>query len=296
MPFCDECGSKLPVKSKFCAKCGAAVNNKAAQSQQAAQAAAAAATQPQPQAASPAQATPTQAQKAAQSNSAWKVLGILLGLFIAFVILVGVFGYDSSNRVTTGSGYDGNGNNLGTTSTCNDKAGSVTCGYCDASTTFSGNQYAGKCRYCPNGYACSGEICSSELTCKPASQPSGGNGGATATPGGNNGGNGGNGGGGTLTNFQFDARTGCPVQGSTSSWGNSDLECSQWIESQRCSIQVCTCTYPQMHGQVVRAYYRTSDGAYYPCSGSDNGRSCTNSAVAAAEHCGPPTQGPIVWG
>ncbi|MFH0973329.1 MAG: hypothetical protein V1817_00890, partial [Candidatus Micrarchaeota archaeon] len=232
-----------------------------------------------------------QTQKAAQSNSAWKVLGILLGLFLAFVILFGVFSYDVSNPVTTGSGYDGN--HVGTTQSCADKAGSVTCGYCDAKTTFSGNPHAGKCRYCPGGTTCSGEICSEELTCKSGAQPSAG---ATVNPTSGGGGNGGNGGGGTLTNFQFDARTGCPVQGSTSSWGSSNLQCSQMIESQRCSIQSCSCYYPQMHGQVVRAYFRTSDGAYFPCSGSDNSLSCTNAAIAAAEHCGPPTEGGIVWG
>jgi len=197
-----------------------------------------------------------------------------------------------------GSGYDGNGNNAGVTHACADKAGSVTCGYCSAAAAASsGSSHAGQCRYCPNGYACAGEICSDELACKPGTQtspqPSGV---ATAVP--TYGGNGGNGGndGGVLTNFDFDARTGCPVQGSTSSWGSSDLQCSQWIEAARCSIQSCSCRYPQSTGVKINAYYRSSDGAYYRCSGSGESLSCTSAAIAATEHCGPTPAPNIVWG
>jgi len=295
IPFCDECGSKLAAKSKFCQKCGAAVN---------AQSEAESAKATDASEASKAVVGSTQPK---QPNTATKVLGILLGLMLGAIILFAVIGYTESNVVPLGFDYNGNGS--GVTKICSDRTGSITCGYCDAGA-LSGNAYAGKCRYCPDGYACSGEICSTELTCKPAKpspvhpstqpssipsapQPSGV---PTVNPTSNPTINPTYGGGGTLTNFDFDARTGCPVQGSTSSWGSSNLQCSQWIEATRCNIQSCSCIYPQRTGQVVRAYYHTSDGAYFPCSGVDQTLSCTNAAIAAAEHCGPTPAPNIVWG
>jgi len=273
MPFCDRCGSKLPKSnSRFCPKCGSAVGGKAAQANL---------------------QGGTGAVKAAGSNLGWKVLGITLGLTLGCIILFGVMDNEGSSPLSTTSDYDGNptstvsGNEVTpsiTTQICADKAGSVTCGYCDPDMALSGNPHADKCRYCPSGTTCSGEICSEELTCKKASQSPGG----TATPATGDGGNGGNGGGGVLTNFPFDANTGCPVQGSTSSWGSSNLQCSQWIESQRCSIQSCQCYYSDAGGDTARAYYRTSDGAYFPCTGdARTGIDCRAAAEATALHCAP---------
>ena len=47
---------------------------------------------------------------------------------------------------------------------CSAKSGYVLCGYCDEDVIFSGNPNAGKCRYCPKGTKCQGDICG-ELTC-----------------------------------------------------------------------------------------------------------------------------------
>ena len=200
---------------------------------------------------------------------------------------------EGSSPLSTTSDYDGNptstvsGNEVTpsiTTQICADKAGSVTCGYCDPDMALSGNPHADKCRYCPSGTTCSGEICSEELTCKSASQvPAGG----TATPMPTNN-QPGNGGGGVITEFPFDSRTGCPVQGSTSSRGGVNLQCSQMVPAGRCSIQSCQCYYSDAGGDTSRVYYRTSDGAYFPCTGDGRtGIDCRAAAQATALHCAP---------
>lgn len=80
-----------------------------------------------------------------------------------------------------------------------------------------------------------------------------------------------------ISNVQVDSRTGCPAQ--------RDLQCSGWIETGRCQIQSCTCYYSELHGDTTAAYYHTSDGAYFRCSGAGQTLSCIAAAQAAAQHC-----------
>lgn len=282
------CGGKLPTSnSKFCPKCGSAIGGKAARAQQAA-------------------APANLSGKAGGANAtgpspAWKTLMIAFGVVIAVILAVWILGYEESNPgsnpIATAFSYIENkltGSNPGstapsygtssrTTQTCSDKAGFVTCGYCDLDVVLSSNPYAGKCRYCPDGTTCSGEICG-ELTCKNSGQAPGG---GTTTPGS---GNNQPSGGGVITEFTFDSRTGCPVQGSTSSRGGVDLQCSQMVPAGRCSIQSCECYYSDAHGSNARVYYRTSDGAYFPCTGDGHTSiDCRAAAQAAVNHCVPST-------
>ena len=281
------CGDKLPKSnSKFCPECGAAIGGKAALPQQAA-----AQTNLQGKAGG---------ANATGPSTMWKALGIAFGLVIGIILVLWILGSEGSdpgsNPIATALGYVENkltgsnagstalGNRAGATQICADKAGFVTCGYCDPDVVLSSNPYAGKCRYCPDGTTCSGEICGS-LTCKKAGQTSGD---GTTTPGSGN--NQPSGGGGVITEFTFDSRTGCPVQGSTSSRGGVDLQCSQMVPTGRCSIQSCECYYSDAHGSNARVYYRTSDGAYYPCTGdSRTGIDCRAAAQATVNHCGPAT-------
>ncbi len=280
IPFCDTCGSKLSKSnSKFCPNCGANMGGKAAQPQQAA-------TQANPQ---------SEAAKATGPSDGWKTAGIILGLAIGAIIIFGFLGSNASNYTTTTSGSEGSqtgtrtttsgseGNQVGTTPTCTVKAGSVSCGYCDPNIALSGSPYAGMCRSCPSGTTCSGDICGN-LTCKRTSQVSDG---GTATSAAGNNQQQGNGGG-VITNFPFDSRTGCPVEGSTSSYGSVNFECSQMVPAGRCAFQGCTCYYSGVHGDTGNAYYHSSDGAYFPCSGNEQtGLDCRAAAQAVVSHCSP---------
>jgi hypothetical protein len=68
-------------------------------------------------------------------------------------------------------------------SPCDDKAGSVTCGYCKQDAVTSGNPNAGLCRYCASGSTCVGDVCG-DLTCvSPGGGGGGGGGGTTCAPG-----------------------------------------------------------------------------------------------------------------
>lgn len=58
---------------------------------------------------------------------------------------------------------------------CSAESGYTLCGYCDEDALLSGNPYAGKCRYCPNGYTCQGSVCG-ELTCAGSGGTSDGSG------------------------------------------------------------------------------------------------------------------------
>lgn len=60
---------------------------------------------------------------------------------------------------------------------CDERSGSVLCGYCDQDAATTSNPAAGKCRYCDAGTTCTGEICG-DLSCV---SPDGG-GGGTCTP------------------------------------------------------------------------------------------------------------------
>ena len=80
-----------------------------------------------------------------------------------------------------------------------------------------------------------------------------------------------------VSDVQVDSRPGCPAQ--------SNLQCSQWITAGRCQIQSCTCYYSGLHGDTAAAYYHTSDGAYFRCSGAGQTLHCTEAAAAAAQHC-----------
>jgi len=82
--------------------------------------------------------------------------------------------------------------------------------------------------------------------------------------------------GGTST-VVVDTRTGCPSQ--------SNLECSPWIAAGSCQLQSCTCYYSTRSGDTTAAYYHTSDGAYFRCSGAGQTLSCIAAAQAAAQHC-----------
>jgi len=79
------------------------------------------------------------------------------------------------------------------------------------------------------------------------------------------------------TSGQVDSRTGCPSY--------YDLQCSGWIQASRCSIQSCTCYWSGSRGDSTSAYYRTSDNAYFPCTGNGDAISCIAAAQAAAQHC-----------
>ena len=193
----------------------------------------------------------------AKASAFWKAMGIIFSVILAAFLVYAITGYIGSD---SGSATD-----------CAKQAkpGAVTCGYCDSGT------HAGQCRYCPSGTTCSGEICG-EMTCKGGSQP-----GVTTTPGTTNpGGNSGVGaypGDPPLSSF-----TGCPPQG----LAGVDLQCSQFTGNYEfCSIQSCTCYYSDHTGSTARAYYHTSDGLFFPCSGASSAISCVAAAEAAAEHC-----------
>ncbi|MCX6768201.1 MAG: hypothetical protein NTY90_05790 [Candidatus Micrarchaeota archaeon] len=229
-----------------------------------------------------AQASPQgEAAKATGPSTAWKVFGILFGLVLGAMIILAIGGISILAIASSlGSDLNNGGNGNGATQTCADKAGSVTCGHCPADA---GGSHAGTCRYCQSGYTCSGEICG-EMTCKSASQVPGG---ATATPvsGSNQPGSSGYG---VIREFPMDSRTGCPVQGSTSSRGNVDLQCSQMVPTGRCSFQSCQCYYSDVRGSTSNVYYHSSDGAYFPCSGNGHdGIDCRAAAQAVASHCVP---------
>ncbi|OPY38395.1 MAG: hypothetical protein A4E35_00818 [Methanoregula sp. PtaU1.Bin051] len=80
-----------------------------------------------------------------------------------------------------------------------------------------------------------------------------------------------------ISDGQVDSRTGCPAQ--------SNLQCSGWITAGSCQIQSCTCYYSGLHGDTTAAFYHTSDGAYFRCSGAGQTISCVAAAQAAAQHC-----------
>ena len=80
-----------------------------------------------------------------------------------------------------------------------------------------------------------------------------------------------------IYNVPVDDRTGCPAQ--------NDLQCSGWIAAGSCQLQSCTCYYSGLHGDTTAAYYHTSDGAYFRCSGAGQTLSCIAAAQAAAQHC-----------
>ena len=82
--------------------------------------------------------------------------------------------------------------------------------------------------------------------------------------------------GGTST-IQVDSLTGCPAQ--------RDLQCSGWIEANRCRIQSCTCNYSGLHDDTTASYYHTSDNAYFRCSGTGQTINCEAAAQAAAQRC-----------
>ena len=56
---------------------------------------------------------------------------------------------------------------------CDDKSGSVTCGYCAEDVILSSNPHAGMCRYCSSGSSCQGEVCG-DLSCVTAGGGGGG--------------------------------------------------------------------------------------------------------------------------
>lgn len=82
---------------------------------------------------------------------------------------------------------------------------------------------------------------------------------------------------GVTSSVEMDSRTGCPVQ--------NNLQCSGWIDAGRCQIQSCTCYWSGLHGDTTAAYYHTSDGAYFRCTGAGQTINCIAAAQAAAQHC-----------
>ena len=76
-------------------------------------------------------------------------------LFFVFVISIILFL----------SGCLSNRSNGSFSSQCQGKVGYTLCGYCSEDAMTSGNPNAGQCRYCKQGYTCSGDICG-EITCK----------------------------------------------------------------------------------------------------------------------------------
>lgn len=63
---------------------------------------------------------------------------------------------------------------------CDERSGSVLCGYCDQDAATTSNPAAGKCRYCATGTTCTGDVCG-DLTC--VAPDDGGGGGYTCAPG-----------------------------------------------------------------------------------------------------------------
>lgn len=61
---------------------------------------------------------------------------------------------------------------------CPAEVGQTLCGYCSEDRMATGNPHGGQCRYCPEGYSCSGDICG-DITCKAGG--GGGGGGGTKT-------------------------------------------------------------------------------------------------------------------
>ncbi|VVB66889.1 Uncharacterised protein [Candidatus Norongarragalina meridionalis] len=262
MKHCTECGSKLPQPNpKHCPECGAALAGTKAAAQPAQQAGAAAAAAKGP-------------------NTLLTILGITLGLALGAILISAIVNSPGGDYgyATPSPGTDHN------TITCPVKIGETTCGYC-AQTD--------KCYYCKNGYACSGDICaltcqkqspSASATAQPQNSATPTAGIVTGQPGD---------GIVIIDDPPIDSRTNCPPQGYSGPRGSVSLECSQWVTAGTCSIQSCSCYYSDHTGDTVRAYYHTSNGAYYPCSGSSSTLSCTASVQALAADCGgsPPWSG-----
>ena len=145
---------------------------------------------------------------------------------------------------------------------------STSAGYCCPSEYT--HYYDGKCHQCSEGYykydTSAGYCCLSGYPYyydgKCHSQSSGSSSGSNTV---------------VIYNVPVDDRTGCPAQ--------KDLQCSGWIATGSCQLQSCTCYYSGLHGDTTAAYYHTSDGAYFRCSGAGQTLSCIAAAQAAAQHC-----------
>lgn len=56
---------------------------------------------------------------------------------------------------------------------CNEKSGSVLCGYCNEDVVLSSNPNAGKCLYCGSGSTCTGPVCGAMSCVGPGGVPGG---------------------------------------------------------------------------------------------------------------------------
>jgi len=80
-----------------------------------------------------------------------------------------------------------------------------------------------------------------------------------------------------MSTVPAESLTGCPAQ--------SDLQCSGWIDVNRCQIQTCDCYDSGIDKDAAAGYYHTSDNAYFRCSGAGQSIDCTAAAEAASQHC-----------
>jgi hypothetical protein len=133
MAYCRKCGKEITSGDKFCANCGANIEAKA----------------------SPAKIG-TKKENIEQhvapvKNRSSKLkggLGILFSLALAAAIFYVMGGFEPISDHFV----------------CLERPGENSCGYCPVNATTNGTAHAGKCRYCPMGYSCSGDVCG-DLKC-----------------------------------------------------------------------------------------------------------------------------------
>ena len=212
---------------------------------------------------------------------------LLLGLLAVFLALLGCFGQNTevtylspncpSGTLVCGEGcvfyanvccdQDSGSQCINSSGTCSRNPNNTNnCVRCPAGTAFCGNKCIAIGSTCCNNGRC-GSVGRTPVTNNPGSNNPGSNNPLGNLIGGNN--------------PPIDPNTGCPPMGSC------QLECTQWIQFPRCSVQSCSCYYSDSTGDTGAAYYRTSDNQYFRCSGKGVLISCTSAAERLAQYCGP---------
>jgi hypothetical protein len=189
---------------------------------------------------------------------------------------------------------------------CEDRAGFVTCGYCDQDRVFTQNPHAGMCRYCKSGTSCSGDVCGS-LSCVPTTEKASINRGSDSS--GCPGGTAPCGEGYCMTSgnvccasvglpqlscaagLACTAAATCVAPSGGGGGGGAacgtctgNLQCSGWMSGTTCDWQSCACYFIDDHGSdELDGFYHSSDGQCFHCP--EPGESCTQAAQGLINHC-----------
>jgi len=144
MPYCRKCGADLQPGDKFCPDCGAKIETRLSGVKGG----------KHPEGMKKEEPVIPEQPKADRFKSLKTALAII-GSIVGGILLF----YSIDVLIPT---------------TCSERFGMVLCGHCGEDILLSDNPYAGMCRYCPQGYTCSGDVCG-DLKCKGG----GGGGGGT---------------------------------------------------------------------------------------------------------------------